>query len=35
MIVVMVATASARTRTVAYLRVSTDKQSDHGVSLEV
>lgn len=26
--------ASARTRTVAYLRVSTDKQADHGVSLE-
>src|SRR5271169_2934168 len=23
-----------RTRTVAYLRVSTDKQADHGVSLE-
>ena len=26
--------ADARTRTVAYLRVSTDKQADHGVSLE-
>lgn len=26
--------ASTRTRTVAYLRVSTDKQADHGVSLE-
>jgi site-specific DNA recombinase len=27
--------ATARTRTVAYLRVSTDKQADHGVSLDV
>jgi len=26
---------TARTRTVAYLRVSTDKQADHGVSLDV
>lgn len=26
--------ATPRTRTVAYLRVSTDKQADHGVSLE-
>lgn len=25
---------SSLTRTVAYLRVSTDKQADHGVSLE-
>lgn len=29
----MFATSAARTRTVAYLRVSTDKQADHGVSL--
>jgi len=34
MLIAMVATAPTRTRTVAYLRVSTDKQAEHGVSLE-